>query len=138
MLKGCLTVELQSEKSVFSLIKALVKTIATAFLITVILMAILALCICYTPLPEEMITPCVYILNYLSVFLAGLITATKTKTKGFISGGLAGCGYMLLVYLLGFVLFGGIDFSKTVLLTVLYCTLVGMTGGIVGINLNRG
>ena len=129
--------ELQSERTVFSLIKTLVKTILTAFLITTVLMALLALCICFTPLSEDVVTPSVYILNYLSVFLAGLFSAAKTNQKGFLAGSLAGCGYMLLLYLLGYILFGSIEFSKNVLLTVLYCTITGMVGGIVGINLNR-
>lgn len=129
--------ELQSEKSVITTMLTCLKTIVTAFLITLVLMAVLALLICYTPMPEEAVTPSVYILNYFSVFMAGLITAAKTKKKGFITGALAGGGYMLLVYLLGFILFGGIDFTKTVLLTVIYCTLVGMAGGIVGINLGH-
>lgn len=129
--------ELQSEKSVVTALVVCVKTIATAFLITIILMAILALLICYTPLPEEAVTPSVYILNYFSVFMAGLFSAVRTKKKGFVTGGIAGLLYALLVYLLGFILFGGVDFTKTVLLTVVYCTLLGMIGGIVGINLSH-
>lgn len=129
--------ELQKEKTALGTMKTCIKTIVTAFLITTILMAVLALLICYTPLPEEAVTPSVYILNYFSVFMAGLFSAVKTKRKGFITGGLSGMGYMLLVYLLGFILFGGIDFTKTVFLNVIYCTLLGMAGGIVGINLSN-
>lgn len=129
--------ELQSEKSVIATMFTCLKTIVTAFLITLVLMAALALMICYTPLPEEAVTPSVYILNYFSVFMAGLITAARTKKKGFITGAMAGGGYMLLVYLLGFILFGGIDFTKTVFLTVVCCTVIGMIGGIVGINLGH-
>ncbi len=129
--------ELQSEKSAVSTVKACVKTIITAFFITAMLMAALAFLICYTPLPEESVTPSVYILNYFSVFMAGLFSGVRTKKKGFITGGISGMGYMLLVYLLGFILFGGIDFSKEVILSVIYCTLIGMAGGIVGINLSN-
>ena len=60
--------EFQSEKNVISTVKGIFKTVLTAFLITVVLMAVLALAVCYTPLPEEAVTPCVYVLNYLSVF----------------------------------------------------------------------
>lgn len=129
--------EFKSEKSVVLTLKTILKTVVTAFLITVILMGILALLICYTPLPEEAVTPCVYVLNYFSVFMAGLFSAAKATRRGFVTGGLSGALYMLLVYLLGYILFGGITFTKNVLLTVIYCLIVGMMGGIIGINLRK-
>lgn len=128
--------EFKSEKSVVTTMGIIVRTVVTAFLITIILMGILALLICYTPLPEEAVTPSVYALNYFSVFLAGLFSAAKAKRKGFLTGGVSGGGYMLLVYLLGYILFGGISFSKDILMCVIYCVIVGMAGGIVGINLS--
>lgn len=129
--------EFQSEKNTIGRVKIILKTVATAFLVTTILMGILALLICYTPLPEEAVTPSVYVLNYFSVFMAGLFSAARAKKRGFLTGGIAGGLYMLLVYLLGYILFGGITFTKTVLSTVFYCLVTGMAGGIVGINLNR-
>lgn len=129
--------EFQSEKNVISTVKGILKTVLTAFLVTVILMAVLALAICYTPLPEEAVTPCVYVLNYLSVFMAGLFSASTTGKKGFITGAIAGGVYMLLVYLLGAILFGGITFSTDTLKMIGYCTLSGTVGGIVGINLSK-
>ena len=130
--------EIGKEVNAIGTVKIIVKTVIMAFLITVILMGLLALAICYTPVSEEIITPGVYILNYLSVFMAGLFAAAKAKRKGFITGGISGGIYMALVYLLGFVLFGGITFTKQVAMSILYCLLTGMAGGIVGINLNRG
>ena len=128
--------EFKSEKSVAVTLGLIFRTVLTAFLTTVVLMAILALLICYTPLPEEAVTPSVYALNYFSVFLAGLFSAAKARKKGFLTGGLSGGLYMLLVYLLGYILFGGIAFSKQVAMNVLYCLVTGMAGGIVGINLS--
>lgn len=118
-------------------LKCISKTVITAFLITTILMAILALLICYTPISEEAITPSVYVLNYFSVFMAGLLSAARAKKRGFITGGLSGALYMLLVYALGYALFGGIEFTKAVLLNVIYCIVVGIAGGVVGINIRR-
>ena len=129
--------EFQSEKNVIGIIKGIALTTLTAFLITVVMMAVLALLICYTPIPEEAVTPCVYILNYLSVFLAGLFAAASSGKKGFVTGALAGAGYMLLVYLLGFILFGGISFTVETLKSVGFCMLAGMVGGIVGINISK-
>ncbi len=128
--------ELQSEKNVLYTMKICLKTVVTAFLITIILMAILALLICYTPLPEEAVTPSVYVLNYLSVFMAGLFSAAKAKRKGFVTGGVSGGLYMLSVYLLGYVLFGGISFTTDVLMHIFYCMATGMAGGIAGVNLS--
>lgn len=129
--------EFKSEKSVAVTLLVILKTVVTAFLVTAILMAVLALLICFTPLPEEAVTPSVYVLNYFSVFMAGLFSAAGSKSRGFVAGGLSGALYMLLVYLLGYILFGGITFSKSVISTILYCLIVGMAGGIVGINLSK-
>ena len=49
--------ELEREKMVLLNLKAIFKTVVTAFLITVILMGVLALLICYTPISEEAVTP---------------------------------------------------------------------------------
>lgn len=130
--------ELQSEKTVLTGLKVCFKTVVCAFLITIILMGVLALCICFTPLPETAVTPSVYVLNYVSVFLAGLISAAKAKRKGFVVGGISGALYMLFVYLLGCFLFGGIAFTKEIALNIFYCLVTGMAGGIVGINISHG
>ncbi len=128
---------MESEKTVLLNLKVIAKTVVEAFLITIILMGVLALLICYTPISEEAITPSVYVLNYFSVFMAGLLSAAKAKKRGFITGGLSGALYMLLVYLLGCVLFGGIEFTKAVFMNVIYCLVLGIAGGVVGINIRR-
>ena len=115
----------------------LIKTVLGAFLLTLILMGILAALICFTPLSEEIVTPSVFVLNYLSVFMAGLFSAVKGRQRGFLTGAAAGGLYMMLLYLLGFILFGGIEFTTDTVLQIIYCTLTGMIGGIVGINLSR-
>lgn len=129
--------ETESERNVILNLKVIAKTVVTAFLITVILMGVLALLICYTPISEEAITPSVYVLNYFSVFMAGLLSAARAKRRGFVTGGLSGGLYMLLVYFLGYLLFGGIEFTKAVAMNILYCLVLGIIGGVVGINIRR-
>ena len=127
----------ESERRIARGFPAILKTVALSFLMTLVFMGILALLICFTPLPEESVTPCVYVLNYISVFLAGLFSAAKGKRRGFLTGALAGGLYMMLLYLLGFVLFGGVEFTRGTLMQIIYCILTGMAGGIVGINLAK-
>ncbi|MBQ6795436.1 MAG: TIGR04086 family membrane protein [Clostridia bacterium] len=129
--------ETESERNVILNLKVIAKTVVTAFLITIILMGVLALLICYTPISEEAITPSVYVLNYFSVFMAGLLSAARAKRRGFVTGGLSGGLYMLLVYFLGYLLFGGIEFTKAVAMNILYCLVLGIIGGVVGINIRR-
>ncbi len=128
---------MEREKTVLLNLKVIAKTVVAAFLITIILMGGLALLICYTPISEEAITPSVYVLNYFSVFMAGLLSAARSKRRGFITGGLSGALYMLLVYLLGYALFGGIEFTRTVFMNIVYCLALGIAGGVVGINIRR-
>lgn len=128
---------MESERRIVRSFPAILKTVAAAFLITLILMGILAFLICFTPLPEEAVTPCVYVLNYISVFLSGLFSAAKGKRRGFLTGALAGGIYMMLLYLLGFLLFGGIEFTRGAVMQIIYCVVTGMVGGIVGINLAK-
>lgn len=129
--------ETESERNVILNLKVIAKTVLTALLITIILMGVLALLICYTPISEEAITPSVYVLNYFSVFMAGLLSAARAKRRGFVTGGLSGALYMLLVFLLGYLLFGGIEFTKAVAMNVVYCLVLGIVGGVVGINIRR-
>ena len=135
--KGKILLFTESERRLARGFPALLKTVAASFLITLILMALLAFLVCFTPLPEEAVTPCVYVLNYISVFLSGLFSAAKGKRRGFLTGALAGGIYMMLLYVLGFLLFGGIEFTRGVAMQIVYCVLTGMAGGIVGINLAK-
>ena len=76
----------ESERGIGRSLPYLIKTVLGAFLITVVLMGILAALICFTPLPEDVVTPVVYVLNYLSVFMSGLFSAAKGRRRGFLTG----------------------------------------------------
>ncbi|MCD8048525.1 MAG: TIGR04086 family membrane protein [Clostridia bacterium] len=126
-----------NEKTLVRGVFRCVKTAFCAFAITAALLAVLAALICFAPLPEEAVMPVIYALNYFSVFMAGLISAGRGAGRGFLTGAFAGGVYMLLLYILGAALFGGISFTKGVLMQVLCCVATGTAGGIVGINIKH-
>jgi putative membrane protein (TIGR04086 family) len=73
-------------------------------------------------------------INYVVIFIGGLIAAYYSQSRGWLNGALAGLSYCFLLILLGS-LFTTFSFSGGLLLRVLIACLVSALGGMIGINM---
>ncbi|MDO4563287.1 MAG: TIGR04086 family membrane protein [Clostridia bacterium] len=118
-------------------IKRCLKNILLAFLFAVVLLALLAVVFCYSPIDEKYVSISVRAVNYISIALAGMLCSMRSRRFGYLYGAAAGALYMLMLYSAGFLIYDGIDINIHTLLGVLYGLISGGAGGIVGINLRR-
>ncbi len=109
----------------------------TAYAVTVILVMLFALVLCYSDIGEEWISRGARIITLFSVALAGALCAKSGKNSGWLIGGISGALYMAALYALGYIFFGELELSAETLLRLLYGLLAGAAGGIVGINLKK-
>ncbi len=109
----------------------------TAYAVTVVLVLLFALLLCYSDIGEEWISRGARLITLFSVALAGALCAKHGKRGGWLIGGVSGLLYMAVLYALGYIFFGDIELSFGSLLRVLYGALAGIVGGIIGINLRK-
>lgn len=89
----------------------------------------------YTSVPESSIETCVFVFSLFSVFISSSLVCIKIKENGMKNGGIVGFFYIMLVYLLGSVLMGNFALTSQTITTIIFNILLGMIGGIVGVNL---
>ncbi len=111
--------------------------LVTAYAVTVVLVMLFALLLCYTDIGEEWVSRGARIITLFSVALAGALCAGSGRRSGWLIGGVSGALYMLVLYALGYIIFGELELSLASALRVLYGLLAGVVGGIIGINMKK-
>lgn len=112
-----------------------VLNLVTAFAVTVVLVMAFALVLCYTDIDEVWISRGAKIISVFSVALAGALCARKGKSGGWLIGGVSGVLYMVILYAVGYLIFGRLELDLDAALKLIYGAIAGIVGGIIGINL---
>ena len=128
---------IEAQGGMSSGIIGIVKNISLCFIFTAAFLFVFAIIITYTNFPDKLIPPLVIAFTVISIALAGVMTAKKSFSKGWLSGSLTGFTYMLLLYCIGSLMFQSFNFDGKVITMFLIGVLSGMFGGIVGINTKR-
>ena len=113
------------------------KSVLTAYLITLILTLIYSIILAYTSVSESTIPTCMFVINILSVFIASSIAVIKIKENGLKTGGLIGLTYVLIMYLLSSITSSGFALTSYAISTIIFNILLGMVGGIIGVNIAK-
>ena len=71
-------------------LKRILKGSAISFIITIILLFLVAILLTYTNLQENIIKPIVIIISVISILIGSSISTLKIKKNGFINGGIIG------------------------------------------------
>lgn len=111
--------------------------IVIAYAVTVILVMLFALVLCYSDIGEEWISRGAKLITVFSVALAGALCAKSGSSGGWLIGGVSGLIYMLVLYAVGYLVFGELRLDIDAALRLLYGTIAGIVGGIIGINLKK-
>ena len=96
---------------------------------------IYSIILAYTSIPESSIETSVFLFSLLSVFISSSLVCIKIKENGMKNGGLVGFFYIMLVYLFGSIMMGNFVLTSQTITTIIFNILLGMIGGIVGVNL---
>ena len=111
------------------------KGVILGYLFMLLEILIYSILLAYTSIPESSIPICVFVFSLLSVFLASSIVSMKIKENGMKNGGIVGFLYILLVYLISGLYSGNFVLTSEMITTIIFNILLGMIGGIVGVNL---
>lgn len=116
-------------------ISVIVKNVIFAYVITLILFVIYAFVLAFTSVPESSIPLFIFVSGMVSVFIGSSMAVIKIKEKGLINGALVGLTYILVLYLLSSIFSTGFGINSYAFLMILFNVIVGMIGGIIGVNM---
>lgn len=111
------------------------KGVVLGYLFMLLEIFVYSIILAYTSVPESSIGTCVFIFSLLSVFISSSLVCIKIKENGMKNGGIVGLLYIMLVYLLGSILIGNFALTSQTITTIIFNILLGMIGGIVGVNI---
>ena len=112
----------------------IIKSVAIAYVITLILIMIFAILLTYTNVPESFMETGVLIISMLSILISSFLSVKKIKENGLRNGALIGMSYVFVLYILSSIFITGFGLSGYSIITIILCGIIGMIGGIIGVN----
>lgn len=118
--------------------KIVITSILKGYIITLLLLFIYSILLTYTKISESTIPSFIFLIGMISVFISSSLAMIKLKKNGLKYGGIIGFGYVLTLYLLSSIYENTFALTKYSIMTIIFYILLGMIGGIVGVNLSKG
>jgi len=117
--------------------KKILKGVALAFVISIVLLLICAVIMTYSPIPDGATRAVTLAVSGISILVAGFVVSRRTRRQGWLSGATCGLLYAAALYAFGSLIM--LDFSITI--TTMIVTgmgfVLGALGGIIGINTKK-
>lgn len=108
-----------------------------SYIISLVLLAIVAALVVYTNIPESISGTAVSVITLFGAFLSSFLTCRGISSKGWLFGFLTGAFNIAFLFFLGTFLTSESLFTVSKLLFTLYGGLCGAAGGIIGVNLGK-
>ena len=112
-----------------------VKFTIVSYMVSVLLLAALAVIIVYTDVSEKISGPSIKGIKFFGAFLSALLTSKSCETKGWLYGVIAGMFNIALLMVIGSFFVDSPIFSASNIAMLALGGLCGMVGGIIGVNL---
>lgn len=109
--------------------------LALAFIITFILLLIVALLLRFTSIRETNINLFNNFVLTISIVVSSVVLARKIREKGWLNGAILGFLYYFIIILLNLIFNRPLDLGIFLLIRLLIATAFGAIGGMIGINL---
>ena len=121
----------ETKKNVIRIIKGSIFSI----IISLILLLIFAILLCYTNLSENSIKPTILIITGVGILVGSMISAKKIRKNGLVNGGMVGIIYTVILYLISSLTITNFSVTINSFIMLIVAIITGMIGGIIGINL---
>jgi len=108
-----------------------------SFVAAFVSIAVTAIVIGWSSIPESSLPSITYVLNMVSVLIGALLSARQAGNKGWYYGGLTGVLYAVLITMLGLLMVTESAFRMNDLVQILLMGGVGAFGGMIGVNLRK-
>ena len=125
----------QYDKSDTNLFKRLIRSLIFCMALCIVFIFIISLIVTYTDVSEAIINPSVNILRLFAILLVSIIFTFGERTRGWMKGLLSGAVFCVILYLTGVLFVENYTEIVSPAKLLLEGILLGMTGGVIGINL---
>lgn len=115
-------------------IKNIIEGVGISFIVTVVLLFILASILTYSSVQENIINPSIIVITAISILIGSSIKNKKMTKNGILNGGLVGGIYIAIIYLISSLLNWEFRLNMQSLLMILIGMFFGIIGGIIGVN----
>lgn len=126
--------DVSNEKSGISIV-VIGKSVLMAYIISIIMLIVYGIILSITSLSETSLPTAVMIITVASIALAGIYSAIKVESMGWLNGAIVGLAYMVILFLLGIIFKTGAALDSFLLFRLFLGFVVGALAGIIGINL---
>ena len=126
-----------NENSRRNLFKRLFKILTFCMILCIVSISVISIIVTYTDVSETVINPFVTILRMFCILLCSIIFTINEKTRGWLKGLVSGGIFCAAIYLLGMIFIDNYTSLSNPIKLFSEGILLGMTGGIIGINLKR-
>ena len=114
-----------------------VKFIILSYIISLILLLVLAAVIVYTDISETISNPAVSIITLSGAFISSFLTAKNLTSRGWLFGFVTGIFNIAFLFALGTLLTSSAFFTVPKIMFMLYDGMCGAIGGIIGVNVGK-
>lgn len=129
--------EENSENILFQNLKKIAIGLVLSIVITIILIFILSIFLCYSQTSEKIIEPAVICISIISILLGSFFIEKSIREKGLIYGGGFGFLYMMLIYLLSSFISADFYLGISSVIMIVLGIVSGVIGGILGVNIKN-
>lgn len=123
------------EKQCESKILILAKSIFLALIISLICIIIYAIVLSLTSVSDSTMSIITQAITMISIVAAAIYCSRKIKNKGWLYGMIVGIIFVLIIIPISMIWGQAPDFDKYFIAKMLMASLVGIIGGIIGVNL---
>ncbi len=113
----------------------ILKSIALAFILTLLLLFIVTVLLTFTPMKEDTIPLLSTIIMIVSIAVGSIYMAIKAEEKGWLNGGIVGVLYFLILLLLNYLFIKPFIFDVYTIGKLFISLVAGVVGGMIGVNI---
>ena len=123
----------KDEKNFSNILKGSIISI----IITLVFLVIFSLVIANTNVKESTIIPGIIIISAMSLLIGSIISTLKVSKKGLLNGALVGLIYIIILYIISSFVNQNFEINVKCLIMIVTSIIMGMIGGIIGINIKK-
>ena len=123
------------EKTDTNVFLRLIRSLCLTMVISILFIFAISMIVTYTNMPDSIVGSSVNILRLISILLCSVLFSFGQKTRGWLKGLISGGLFCVVIYLAGFVLIDEYSHLANPIRLFSEGIILGMTGGIIGINL---
>ena len=124
---------LSNKKSLLSILKGSL----IAIIITLISMFIASVIFTFTNISEAYIPQIIIAVTSISILIGSIISSVNIGKMGIINGALVGFIYLFTIYFLSSIIVCGFSFNTKSLIMIGISLVIGIIGGIIGVNFSK-